>query len=391
MNFSRELRENSRQKKMKHYNGKLSAYLHHELPTDERLAIDEHLLLCADCRAEYEEIKFGADLAKNLMQTDAPQNVWNKIQIELNAKPKSDGFFNSPFLVPIALTVLFAVGISLLAYSIFWRNNLDRMAENKSPIQSNVSDKWQVETISGILKTGNETIADKGVLAVGETLETDENSRARVEVANIGQIEIAPNSRVQLIKTDASEHRISLEKGVLQATILAPPRLFIVDTPSAVAVDLGCAYTLEVDDEGDSKLHVTSGFVALERDERESIVPAGAMAITKKGKGLGTPFAEDASPAFRDALYKFDFENGGEKSLQTILKNPNVKTSVTLWHLLSRVPANERERVFNKLVSVVKMPDGVTKKGILQLDADMLKVWRLALEGKFFESFYKGN
>jgi hypothetical protein len=174
----------------------------------------------------------------------------------------------------------------------------------------------------------------------------------------------------------------------LQARILAPPRLFIVDTPSAVAVDLGCAYKLEVDENGDSKLHVTSGFVALERDGRESIVPAGAMAITKKGAGLGTPFAEDASAEYRNALYTFDFENGGRESLQTILKNPNIKTSLTLWHLLSRVPKNERELIFANLATVVKLPEGVTKDGILRLDKEMLTIWRLEIEGKWFENYY---
>lgn len=374
--------------KMKHYTENLSAYLHDELAQGERQIVAEHLSSCALCRKEFEEIKLGAAFAARLKQADAPPNLWNKIENRLDEKQKNFSLFNSPIFVPAAFAVLFAVGISFLVYSIFWRNDVKELSENKSPIETKKSNEWNVETISGILKTDSETITGKGVLTVGETLETDENSRARVEVADIGQVEIAPNSRVQFVNTSKNEHRLSLEKGVLQATILAPPRLFIVDTPSAVAVDLGCAYTLEVDDNGDSKLHVTSGFVALERDGRESIVPAGAMAITKKGKGLGTPFAEDASAEYRDALYEFDFKNGGEKSLEIVLKNPNIKTSLTLWHLLSRVPESEREKVFDKLVFVVKLPEGVTRKGILNLDKEMLTVWRLTIEGKWFEDFY---
>lgn len=371
---------------MKHYKEKISAYLHHELPENERHEIAEHLSLCAACRAEYDEIKFGAKLADNLIQTNAPRNIWHKIENQLNEKQTSSGIFASPFLIPAFLAIVLVLGISSIVYFAFLRNDANEIIQNR---KENLSKEWSVETISGNPKTGDQTITETDFLTVGETLETDESSRAKVQVADIGQVELAPNSRVQLVKTDSTEHRLSLEKGVLQATIFAPPRLFIVDTPSAVAVDLGCAYTLEVDDNGDSKLHVTSGFVALERDERESIVPAGAMAITKKGKGLGTPFAVDATDEFRDALYRFDFENGGEKSLQTVLKNPNVKTSVTLWHLLSRVPENQREKVFDKLASVVKLPDGVTKDGVLKLDADMLKVWRLVIEGKWFENFYE--
>lgn len=372
----------------KHYEEKLSAYLHDELSNDERQIVAAHLSSCALCRKEFEEIRLGASFAAHLKQADAPSNVWSKIESHLDEKPKSHSIFNSPIFVPTAVAVLLIVGISFLSYSIFWRNGAKEIAENKPPIQTKRSNEWNIETLSGTPKTDNETIFGKGFLTVGETLETDENSSARVEVANIGQVEIAPNSRVQFVNTSENEHRLSLEKGVLQATIFAPPRLFIVDTPSAVAVDLGCAYTLEVDGNGDSKLHVTGGFVALERDGRESIVPAGAMAITKKGKGLGTPFAEDATDEYRDALYKLDFENGGEKSLEIVLKNPNIKTSLTLWHLLARVPENRREKVFDKLVSVVKLPEGVTREGILTLDKEMLTVWRLTIEGKWFESFY---
>src|SRR6185295_11964349 len=87
----------------------------------------------------------------------------------------------------------------------------------------------------------------------------------------------------------------------------APPRLFFVDTPSAVAADLGCAYTLEVDDQGASKLSVTSGWVALELKDRESIVPAGASCDTRPGVGPGTPYFDDAPSVLREALKTVDF------------------------------------------------------------------------------------
>lgn len=238
---------------------------------------------------------------------------------------------------------------------------------------------WNVETIAE-----NQTITEKGKLAVGEFLETDSTSRATIQVANIGQVEIAPNSRVRLVKTNSTEHRLSLTRGILQAKIFAPPRLFIVDTPSAVAVDLGCEYTLEVDAAGNSKLHVTSGFVALERNGRESIVPAGAVCLTKKGKGLGTPFSRESSAELQNALFNFDFQNGGGDSVRTIVKESNVYDALTLWHLLSRTRGNERERVFDRLVSFVKLPAGATKKGVLRLDKKMLDVWWTEIENLWF-------
>lgn len=252
--------------------------------------------------------------------------------------------------------------------------------------QNNPSPAWNVETLAGTPKAAGEAIAGKGKLAVGEFLETDANSRARVEVSNIGQVEIAPNSRVQLVKTHSTEHRLSLERGLMKAKILAPPRLFIVDTPSAVAVDLGCEYTLEVDKEGNSRLHVTAGFVALERGGRESIVPAGAICFTRRGRGLGTPFSADASMEFQRAIQRFDFENGGSLALRTIIKEAGLYDSITLWHLLRRVPRNEREKVFDALANYVKPPPAVTREGVLQrLDKKMLDSWWREIENVWFE------
>jgi len=49
-----------------------------------------------------------------------------------------------------------------------------------------------------------------------------------------------------------------------------------------VAADLDVAYTLEVDNAGGSLLRVTSGWVALQLKDRESMVPAGAACQTRR-------------------------------------------------------------------------------------------------------------
>src|SRR4029434_1808199 len=113
-----------------------------------------------------------------------------------------------------------------------------------------------------------------------EWLETDGRSRAQIAVGSIGNVDIDENTRVRLLQTEPTEHRLELARGKMSARIWAPPRLFFVDTPSAVAADLGCAYTLEVEKHGGSLLRVTSGWVALELKDRESIVPTRAACET---------------------------------------------------------------------------------------------------------------
>jgi FecR protein/Putative zinc-finger len=442
----------------KHYQEKLSAFVNHELPQTERQAIAEHLLRCAVCRHGHDEIKLGAALASQLKSSDAPANLWNKIENALDGKGGKTKVFLFPnFAFVGSRSLLTAAGLLIICgligaiYFGFLRNNSPETVKNETPtrnanvampevistsheilanqktnaaiqvtetnssiqtaskadsnisIQPRIADanvgslpvvtkktlparpnlpSWNVETIAGTPKIGDSF--ENGKLAVGQFLETDASSRARVQVANIGQVEISPNSRIQLVGTKSTEHRLSLERGILQAKILAPPRLFIVDTPSAVAVDLGCEYTLEVDREGNSKLHVTGGFVALEKGGRESIVPAGATALTKKGKGIGTPFADDSSAELQNALYQFDFGNGGEEALQTIIKEANLYDALTLWHLLSRVSNDEREKVFDALAAHVKPPTATTKQGVLRLDKKMLAAWWKEIENVRF-------
>ena len=162
---------------------------------------------------------------------------------------------------------------------------------------------WEVARLDGAPRIGETQLDDTGKLRQGEWLETDDQSRATLDVGVIGNVEIEPNTRLRLVEARANNHRLALETGTIHARIWAPPRLFFVETPSALAIDLGCTYTLHVDSTGGSLLHVTSGYVELQHDERTSVVPEGSMCLTRPGLGPGTPFDEDASEAFRQAPF----------------------------------------------------------------------------------------
>jgi hypothetical protein len=241
-----------------------------------------------------------------------------------------------------------------------------------------------VARLSGAPKCGAVPLGANGRLRVGQWLETDGASKARINVADIGRVEIEPNTRVRLVGTRPDEHRLALARGALQAKIWAPPRLFFVETPSAVAVDLGCSYKLTVDDRGRSVLRVLTGWVALERHGRESVVPQGARCETRPGLGLGTPYFEDAPRALRTALAAFDFERGGARALGIVLRTARQRDSLTLWHLLPRATAAARGSVYDRLAGLTPPPAGVTRQGALRLDEQMLALWRGKIEELFW-------
>jgi len=232
---------------------------------------------------------------------------------------------------------------------------------------------WAVSPLAGEPRVDRAILTGPAQLREGGWLETNSTSRARLTVGAIGEVSVEPNSRLRLINTSSTNHRLQLVRGTMHAMIWAPPRLFFVETPSATAIDLGCAYTLTVDDHGASVLEVTSGYVALEHGGRESIIPSGLMCITRPGAGPGTPFAVTASTEFRQAIDRFDA--GDAAALSAVITKAGRDDAITLWHLLTRVSAATRGTVFDKLAALQPAPSGVTREGIVQGDAAMRSRW----------------
>src|SRR5262249_48327891 len=140
-------------------------------------------------------------------------------------------------------------------------------------------------------------------------------------------------------------------------------------------VDLGCAYTMHMDDNGNGLLEVTLGWVSLEWGGRVSEVPGGAACRTRKKVGPGTPYFEDASERLRLELEQFDFAGGRTALLSRILAEARLKDTLTLWHLLSRVGPEDRVRVYDRLVELASLPSGISREKTLSLDPETLKRW----------------
>ncbi|HEX4621178.1 MAG TPA: FecR family protein, partial [Myxococcaceae bacterium] len=194
-----------------------------------------------------------------------------------------------------------------------------------------------------------------GRLRLGGWLETDAHSRARVTVAKIGDVQLAPGSRLQLVASGPSEQRLRLERGALHAKVTAPPRIFIVDTPSAKAVDLGCEYQLSVDANGSSLLRVFYGAVSLVGGGVETRVDAGYDCETSTGAGPGLPVRFDAPPALRQAAQQI--ARGDSAAWQAVVANAaGAGDAPTLWHLVPRVAPNAREKVEARLGELARAP-----------------------------------
>lgn len=363
---------------VKHVSKDLSAYCHGELSPAESRRLAEHLIGCPRCRAEFEEIKLGVRFAEQLPVLSAPDSLWSELQVLMDGKPAAHDAEPRPRrfnILPSRLVAVAAVILLAVGFGAFWLYTREGRAY------------WTVARIGGAPRIGSNTIGEKGRLGVGQWLVTDSDSRAKIDVGSIGQVEIDPNTRVRLVETKPTEHRLELARGRLSAHIWAPPKLFFVDTPSAVATDYGCAYTLEVGDNGDGLLRVTSGWVSLQLKDRESMVPAGAACATRPGIGPGTPYFEDSSEAFRRALSNVDFGHDSDPGFITqlglVLTTARMRDTYTLWNLLPRVDGDNRLQVYERMAALVPPPDGVTREGVLALNQQMLDSWKEKLESSW--------
>jgi len=241
---------------------------------------------------------------------------------------------------------------------------------------------WDVQNVAGTPRVESNAFgrrAKTGRLGVGQTLVTDSRSQANISIADVGTVNVEPNTRLRSVAGGNRRNQLALDRGTIHAFIWASPGEFTVDTPSAIAVDLGCSYTLRVDDSGAGILRTKLGWVGFKLDGHEAFIPAGAVCATRPKVGPGTPYFEDASESFREALSRFDFAAGtpDERSaeLSKILAEARQRDALTVWHLLARVDESHRGPVYDRLATLVPPPADVTREGILRLDQKMMDLW----------------
>jgi hypothetical protein len=299
-----------------------------------------------------------------------PAPAFHRVGDVQPAKQRSHYFsflFSLRFVVA-ATAILVAAGLSLLLL--------------RPKIATHLGPGWDVARLEGTPRVGSHKIGTDATptqLHAGETLETDHSSRAVITLDETGRVEIDGDSWLRVVDNGPEHKRLALDRGTIHARIWAPPGQFVVDTPSAVAVDLGCVYTLHVDDSGAGLVRTTMGWVGFKLNGQESFIPAGAVCALRPKTGPGTPYFEDASASFRDALARFDFADTTPPErnalLGILLVDARQNDALTLWHLLGRVSDADRPGVYDRLAALAPPPPSVTRQGILHLDRQMLDTW----------------
>lgn len=382
-------------------------YLEGMISTEDRKKMEDHLTGCAVCGKYIEETVILLEKAvlmqkEDKLPADKKQKLWNNIEAKIIPAKQDDAHiynmngFEDEYIPTVKESDIqsstgglwgsfryYISGIAaivVLAFVIYGVNQFMKRSSNDF-VTDNIVEiggpKWMVTPIKGSPMINDMVMKAIDSLSVGGFITTNDSSRAELYVAGLGTVTIEPGSKVRLVKSVEGEHRIALEYGSIDASIIAKPRTFFVDAASVTAVDLGCSYKFSVDHNGDGLLYVRSGMVSLESASgRQSIVPEGKFCVTKQDIGPGTPFREDSSPQLKKALMEFDFGNCGGECVNVILKNAKKTDAVTLVNIIPRVNEEYKNMVYQKAAGYCAPPKNITRDSIPKLGKlDNLNDW----------------
>ena len=358
----------------RHIDAYIDGYMDNDLSRSCRARVESHLQTCDRCRVLLESAKTNLDGIHHLPRAMAPPtDLWPAVQSRRKDRGHGKvetkvGIWRSTRLWVWGLRLAASVAVIAIGVTIFLI-----FTGRQEPV-------WHVTALEGNPRVGNSRVGVKAGLQIGDWIETDAKSRARIGIDSIGQIDVGVATAIQFVEASPTRRLFALKVGEIHAKVDAPPRLFVVTTPNVRAVDLGCDYSLQIDSTGAGVLRVYYGWVSLEYGGMKSIVPAGALCMTRPGASPGTPFSDDASDSLREALSRYDFEGGGDSALKTVLHLAGTADGITMWHLLFRVNPDERGRIYDRLSQLIPPPRAVTRAGFLAGDTSMTRAWQERLD-----------
>jgi ferric-dicitrate binding protein FerR (iron transport regulator) len=232
--------------------------------------------------------------------------------------------------------------------------------------------------VGGDVSCGGAKVA-KGVLPVGGQLDTGAHE-ASLTIADIGTAKLGKQTRVRLDRTDKDRHQLALDRGHMHAKVIAPPRLFAVTTKHTEVVDLGCEYTIDIDDHGAGSICVATGIVELAtKSGADVVVPEGSCAAILAGQRPGLPVARGARPELVAAVDAYNHESTNSAMctppvFRRLLDTATDRDAITLIALAA--VDQRRADVLERLMELSPPPDAEISVDSALTNRDHFAIWR---------------
>jgi hypothetical protein len=354
----------------------LQNYVEGLLPDEMRSLIKAHLSVCAGCSKNFEALKNEDEVP---VDPDKSNDFWEKVNIKerwrkrnriINKffkKRNKEGarfgkVFENPKLLLLIIVTILILFIAAISFMFF--------------LSEDTAAAWEVEAVSGTPVLASKVLSGGGMMKAGDWLITNDESSAKIIAGQLGEIYIEPNSRIRLLRTLPTEHRVRMIHGRLTAEISAPPGYFFIESPAAEIINYRSSCIVELDEEGNGIIIVKEGVTAVSNKLGKSFIKEGGICEIKKGAAPGIPFLEDA-PLFLVALIrrvdnKIEMDNVFFISL---LNSAREKDLFSLWHLFKKVDDDRKVMIYNKMISLNNSFIGITREGILSGNPEMIERW----------------
>jgi hypothetical protein len=225
--------------------------------------------------------------------------------------------------------------------------------------------RWRATESSGI------AVVPHLLLRAGDVVRTERGS-VRLESPSVGTLDLGANTTVRLIENRHNRHRLALAAGTIHAKTTSQPGVFVIDTPRARAIDMGCEYTLTIaPGGGGGELRVISGWVDLTHGYEQSLVPQGASAVITPEGELSVPIFDDAPPAFRTAVRNFERMH----DMATIVALARTRDTLTLLNLFRIATPDERMLLYDRLNQLVPAPPSITRESVRYWSPSSTELW----------------
>jgi hypothetical protein len=233
---------------------------------------------------------------------------------------------------------------------------------------------WNVQLLEGTV-TINGMVNNSGKISQGESLNTDRKSRIIVHIPQMGKLQIDTNTTIVLEKAKDGDNRVTLKRGSIKIINSALMPEFSIDLNNSFISDRGGVFSISIDESDNIKVNVDFGFVEIEYKNESYFVKEGYVCEIKNNFRPGIPYRLNASDTLKSEVEKFDYENGGDDSVQKIISTANKEDILTLLALIPNASQLQRQVLFQVIANHYPPPAGVTRMGISKADSEMLYKW----------------
>lgn len=337
-----------------------------ELNQERKDLVQKHLNECAECASEYSAFITLKDRVRNLKkEITPPKQIFENIETKINKKEVK--MSNDIKITPLSnniLTIDFNEDkkespalkqTSFISRNWYWFASAAVILLIVSVALMNTSRKgvfsveemsnWKLVNLKGDAFV-NGVKSDK--VNVGDWIQTDSISSVVLKIANVGDVSIEPNTKVRFIQSDDNVSRIEVMYGTVNTSTSQADK-FILQSSNMKVQDKGGSYSFKVDDKGNGVIYVNNGIANIESGDKSAVVTDGKFCYYKPEYGVGIPFRKDSKPEFQNALYNYDFNNGGVNSVYYAIANAMPEDYSSLLNLIPRVDDKTKYLVYNKL------------------------------------------